>query len=101
MSGLRLEWNEAKNAANQRKYGIAFDEASRAFDDPVCLSTPDRIKDGEQRWHTFGRVGSVLLIVTHTVREEDEDGELVETIRIISARKTSPRETRRYENEDC
>jgi uncharacterized protein len=41
----------------------------------------------------------VLLLVAHTVREEDEDGSMVEVIRIISARKADRTERRRYEED--
>ena len=61
----------------------------------------DRIEGGEQRWQTVGAVqGFVLLVVAHTVTEEDADGGSVEIIRIISARRATPRERRRYENEN-
>ncbi len=57
-------------------------------------------KGGEQRWQTVGAIlGLVILVVAHTVKEEDPDGESVEVIRIISARRATPRERRRYENE--
>ena len=44
--------------------------------------------------------GFVILVVAHTVTEEDADGGSVETIRIISARRATPQERRRYEKED-
>ena len=65
------------------------------------VSVQDRIEGGEQRWQTVGAVqGFVILVVAHTVAEEDADGGTVEIIRIISARRATPRERRRYENED-
>jgi uncharacterized DUF497 family protein len=54
----------------------------------------DREVDDEDRWLTIGWAGDVLLVaVAHTVEDENED--LV--IRIISARKTTAEERRRYE----
>lgn len=101
MSSLRFEWDEAKNLANQRKHGVSFEQASRVFDDPLYVSAPERVEDGEERWQTFGRVdGTLLLMVAHTSREEEGGGEIVETIRIITARKATAPEIRRYENED-
>ncbi len=71
------------------------------FQDPLHVSVQDRIEGGEQRWQTIGAVqGFVILVVAHTVTEEDADGGAVEVIRIISARRATPRERRRYENED-
>jgi uncharacterized DUF497 family protein len=31
MTGLKFEWDEAKNAANQKKHGVSFDEAATVF----------------------------------------------------------------------
>ena len=44
--------------------------------------------------------GFVILVVAHTVTEEDADGGSVEIIRIISARRATPRERRRYEDDN-
>ncbi|MGD0858684.1 MAG: BrnT family toxin [Terracidiphilus sp.] len=101
MSGIRFEWDEAKNRANHRKHGLSFEDASEVFRDPLFVSLKDRIQDGEQRWQTFGKVGSSLLVVVaHTVREEDWHGTTREVIRIISARYASRKERQRYEHEN-
>lgn len=61
----------------------------------VCVVEQDRIENGEQRWQTLGVVeGYLLLLVAHTVRD-DEDG--TECVRIISARRAEPKERKRYE----
>ena len=101
MTSVRFEWDEAKNLSNQRKHdGVSFEEARHVFQDPLHISAPDRIEGGEQRWQTIGAVqGVVILVVAHTVTEADADGGSVEIIRIISARRATPRERRRYENE--
>lgn len=102
MTGVRFEWDEAKNRSNQRKHdGVSFEEASQVFRDPLHFSVQDRIEGGEQRWQTFGVVqGLVVLVVAHTITEEGVEGRSVEVIRIISARRATPRERRRYENEN-
>jgi len=57
----------------------------------------DRIENGEERWQTIGVVdGIVMLLVAHTVREQDD----IEVIRIISARRADRKERRRYEKEN-
>ena len=90
-----FEWDEAKAATNYRKHGIRFQLAIRAFDDPFAVVTQDRVVDGEARWQTLGLVdGLLLLLVAHTVRHEID----AEVIRIISARKPSQHERKRYEN---
>jgi uncharacterized DUF497 family protein len=99
----RYEWDERKNRQNQRKHdGISFELAALAFEDEHRLIGPDRVDEtGELRWHALGAVeiepglGAVLLVV-HAYREED-DGE--ETIRIISARRASKNDVRRYQEQ--
>ena len=101
MTGIRFEWDEAQNLANRRKHGVSFDEANQIFQDPLSVSVKDRVEDGEQRWQTLGFVGGLLLlVVVHTVREDYDEGTSVEVIRIISARRATPKERRRYEEEN-
>ncbi len=89
-----FEWDEAKAKANERKHGVRFDIAIRVFADPYALTEQDRIEGGELRWQTIGAVGGfVLLMVAHSVRDEGED----EIIRIISARRATRKECKRYD----
>jgi len=98
---MRFEWDEAKNLSNQRKHGVSFEEATAVFLDPWHVSVEDRIEDEESRWQTLGFVeGLLLLLVAHTVREEREGGAPIEVIRIISARRATRTERRRYEDEN-
>ena len=91
---MRFVWNEEKSRSNRAKHKVSFETAVLVFEDPYALSIPDGIVEGEQRWQTLGLVGGVVvLLVAHTV--EEEDGE--EVIRIISARKATPRERMIYE----
>ena len=89
-----FEWDEAKAKLNERKHGVRFDTAIRVFADPYALTEQDRIEGGELRWQTIGAVGGfVLLMVAHSVRDEGED----EIIRIISARRATRKECKRYD----
>ncbi len=98
---MRFEWDSAKAAVNLRKHGLSFDIAVRVFADPLARSAPDRIEGYEQRWRTIGQVaGSCLVVVAHTVREADQDGRMVEIIRIISARVATRQERRRHEEQN-
>ncbi len=91
---MRFQWDTAKNRLNIRKHGIPFAIAQEVFDDPFCITIPDRTVKGEERWWTLGRLENLsILVVVHTWIVEDED----EDIRIISARKATPRERRFYE----
>jgi len=88
---MLISWNENKNKTNIIKHKISFELAQDVFDDPYRLSIQDRIEDdGEERWQTIGVVdGVVMILVAHTYTGDD--------IRIISARKASRTERRRYE----
>ncbi len=91
----KFEWDPAKALANLRKHGVSFETAMRVFADPLASSNQDRIEGGEPRWVTIGVVeGYVVLVVAHTVRNEDDGTEI---IRIISARRADPKERKRYE----
>ena len=86
--GLTFEWDRRKAAANLKKHGVTFEEASTAFGDPLSLTIADPGHSvGEERFVLLGqsRYGQ-LLVVVHT---EDEDH-----IRIISARRATRREKR-------
>jgi uncharacterized DUF497 family protein len=93
-----FEWDEAKNLSNERKHGIRFEQAALAFLDPLVISLKDRIEGGEERWQTLGHVeGLLLLLIAHTVHNQNPTEEV---IRIISARRATPKERRRYEEEN-
>jgi uncharacterized protein len=84
-----------KDRVNRRKHGVSFETAARVFEDPQAVSYSDRVVDEEERWHTIGQAaGITLLLLVHTI--EGENGE--EKIRIISARKASPRERALYDS---
>lgn len=94
---LRWSWDPTKDRINRRKHGIGFETALRVFADPFALSEMERLVEGEERWQTIGEVeGLLTVLVAHTFREED-DG--TETVRIISARRATRQERKRYEEE--
>ena len=92
---LCFDWDPAKAAANRRKHGIAFDLAATVLQDPGALSIPDEDhSEHEERWVTMGRArdGQVLVVI-HTERDSGPDET---TLRIISARRSTPYERRQY-----
>ena len=91
---MQFEWDENNNSVNQEKHGLSFEVASFVFQYPEVLSVLDHLyEDEEDRWISIGRVDFAVIYVANTVRD-DENGE--EIIRIISARKATPREEREY-----
>src|SRR5207249_4169319 len=67
----------------RRKHRIGFETALLVFDHPNAIAVQDREIEGEQRWQTVGRAHTAIVVVAHSIGEEDGD----EVIRIISARK--------------
>lgn len=90
-----FEWDPKKAQDNRDKHDVAFDEAVTVFRDSKALSVfdPDHSAT-EDRWVTMGiSEKGRLLIVIHTFREESENDI---TIRIISSRKATKQETKKY-----
>ena len=90
---MRFSWDPMKAAANLKRHGVSFEEASTVFRDTLSAtcSDPDHSVD-EARFVTFGSsVNNRLLVVAHT--EENDK------IRIISARPMTRQERRIYEEE--
>lgn len=86
---MQFEWDEAKNAQNVKKHGISFEEARTIFDGTVFTSIDDRFEYDEIREISIGTIQDVVIItVAHTERQG--------IIRIISARKATPKERRQY-----
>ncbi len=91
---MRFEWDENKNRSNFAKHGIGFQLAIRALVDPHAISESDPFVIEEDRWLVVGSAGGdLLLLVVYTDRSYED----VEILRIISARKVTPHERRRYE----
>lgn len=91
---MTFEWDERKNRTNRAKHGVSFEAATLVFDDPHAVGVPEDTEEGEERWKTVGMAAGVVpLLVVHTHREEGGE----EYIRIISARKATPRERKTYE----
>jgi uncharacterized DUF497 family protein len=86
---MPFEWDEAKEAANVAKHGIAFATAARIFEGVVVSRVDDRANYGEVRIISYGAVeAEVIVAVVHT----DRAG----VTRIISARLASVRERKAY-----
>ena len=92
---FQFEWDEVKAAANPRKHGVTFELAATVFIDPHLLTTPDlEHSDGEERWFSIGCAGNgEILSIVYLWLESDLEAT---TIRLISARAATKKETRRY-----
>ncbi|AOY83203.1 MAG: BrnT family toxin [Moorea sp. SIO3I7] len=86
---MEFEWDENKNRQNQRKHGISFEEAQEIFFGIVFTSIDERYDYDEIREISIGAIqGVVIVTVAHTERNSK--------IRLISARKATPKEKRKY-----
>ena len=93
MPRLAFEWDPRKAAANRRKHGVSFEEATTVFDDPAALLLAD-LEHGEPRIVAIGNSGRQRVLFVVSV-EIDEDA-----MRIVSARRASASERRSYEEGD-
>ncbi len=85
-----FEWDDAKAAANERKHGISFEEATEVFSDPLAEPLADLVHAG--RFLLVGISFSSRLITV--VWDERSSGA---RIRIISARRATAHERKEYE----
>lgn len=64
-----FEWDERKNAENQRKHGVSFALAQEAFWDKHRILAKDVAhSEGETRYYCIGRAGGGVLTVRFTYR---------------------------------
>lgn len=86
---MSFEWDEVKAKRNLRDHGVDFADAATIFEDDLALTTSDDTPN-EERFVTLGvdALGRHLVVV-YTWREDQ--------VRIISARKASKAERRRYQ----
>jgi len=86
---MEFEWDERKARQNAAKHGVPFEYAARVFLDPARCDAADTRRDyGEQRRIALGEIEGRLFAVAYTLRGK--------VVRLISARKASQRERRRY-----
>ena len=90
---MQFEWDEEKAELNLKKHKVSFQEAKSVFGDPfsITIDDPDHSKE-EQRFIDIGTSASgKFLVIVYTERENK--------IRIISCRKATPIERRKYEEQ--
>lgn len=89
---IKFEWDLGKAASNKRKHGVSFEEAQTVFYDEFAIQFfDDASSDIEERFLMLGLSSEAkLLIVCHCERDSGD------TIRIISARRATNRESQHY-----
>jgi uncharacterized DUF497 family protein len=85
---MACEWDEAKRLSNIEDHDIDFVDAQEIFDSDILIVEDDRFDYGERRFIAFALMNGTVIAVAYTERGDN--------IRIISARKATPREEKRY-----
>jgi len=88
-------WDAGKATRNLRKHGVSFEEAATVFADPDALEWEDL--EHSHKENRFKRLGissqGRILILVYSYRRMKNDKE---TLRIITARRASPKEREAY-----
>jgi uncharacterized DUF497 family protein len=90
----RYEWDEEKAAINLAIHRLSFEQAIDVFDDLLCVTFTDHAHSiDEVREVTIGTTFfNEVLVVSHVTRDE--------RIRIITARRATKAERRKYMNKE-
>ena len=87
---MEFEWDPQKERVNLRKHGVDFADAATVLYDDFAITISDEASPEEDRLVTLGMdAHGRILVVIHTWRGN--------RLRIISARRATPRERRQYE----
>ena len=86
---MKIEWDDRKNNQNIRKHGFSLADTWEVFERPMLANT-DASDVFEQRISAIGFLRQHVVVVIFAEREDD-------TIRIISLRKASKYERKRFE----
>jgi len=92
MGNMNFAWDSRKARSNITKHGVSFEEAQSTFFDESArlLDDPDHSEE-EERFLLLGySIYALCLVVCHCYREADS------VIRLISARRATPREELEY-----
>lgn len=85
---VRHTFDTAKDAANRAKHGVSLALGAEVVGGAVTTFLDTRCDYGEDRFVTFGLVGSRLYCAVWTLRDDE--------MRIISVRKANAKEQKRY-----
>ncbi len=86
---MNFTWDPRKAASNRKKHGVSFEEAATVFGDPLALAIEDTVEP--ERTLLLGMSERLRVLLVVHVELDDE------TVRLISARRATSHERRRYE----
>jgi uncharacterized DUF497 family protein len=85
---VHFEWVDEKRASNLNKHGFDFEDAREVFSGLTVTIEDDRFEYTERRFITLGMLREIVVVIAHTETEEE--------IRVISMRKATRNEEKRY-----
>jgi uncharacterized protein len=91
LNRVKVEWDPQKAASNKRKHGVSFNEAVTCFADPLGVLLDDQAHPERLVLIAVREKSRVLYTVFAEVAGD--------VVRIITARKATTHERRRYEEE--
>jgi uncharacterized DUF497 family protein len=86
---VQFEWDERKRRINIKKHGIDFLDAPEIFQGPMLVNLDEKNEYGEDRYIGIGFLRNMAAAVVFTEPHP-------ETIRIISLRKATKNEEKRF-----
>lgn len=92
MPNISFKWDNRKNSLNEKKHGVLFEQAQTVFVDEnaLLIHDPDHSQE-EDRFIILGLSSRFrILLVCHCYQKDNE------VIRIISARKATRKEQKKY-----
>lgn len=89
---MRFTWHDKKARSNAKKHGVSFDEAATVFADPLAIVVEDAVH--EERSILIGLSTKHRVLFTVFVEFSDD------VVRIISARRATSYERKKYEEGD-
>ncbi len=89
---MRFECDPKKAESNLKKHGVSFEEARSVFEDDLSAILPDEDHSTtEARWLALGMSSNNRILIVSFAERTD-------ALRIISGRKATKREIKKYES---
>ncbi len=90
---MKFIWDRQKNESNIEKHSLDFADSYKVFESPMMVGLDEREDYDEDRWIGIGLMdNNRVVVIVFTEPEED-------TVRVITFRKATTDERKRYEQE--
>lgn len=89
---MKIGFDPAKRARNLARHGLDLADAGKVLEGPCIDLLDDLNEQGEERWVSTGRLGSIIVVCVWTERGEEQ-------ARVISLRRATAHEQKDYLSE--